>query len=519
MSAPTTGDIFKSKGGWPYPGIAPPVNTLADLFTKTDAASDGLRIGFSAWLYQYGSQAETSAYNGALVGEDTDKLDQAVAERIEQHFADYFWATELGKYTIVDSDANTVTSLTVGGQIVTKTPVRYWNADLTQYYTEDTINEWVDRGQVEPTVNYDRYYNDAEGVGNWEYLTDVSGDSPKTTEEVLPDLGTVRYWNTDLTQFQLGIGGEYQDANGATPKPYFDRYYADQSWQFITGIGPDGKPILGDHEYMPNMVSRTIQTTGEVTAQLLAAIPKLKNAVAYTAVRAKRRKEMLADRPARRLMHEAISEMRDGRLEGEQFSMKGASSIVEKTIEDLRIATEKNLKELSSDALIQGVDAISDGVRYTIMFPKDTYADGVKKFLAYFKDHGWTNSKFQNNWKTPLPSGYRGINTKWSVELEVEEGEKARETIEVQFHTQESFDTKEHGTHAIKEQIRVLENALADKKKKLEAAPVGTEAYTELQREVAAMTEELEQKNTTQKAIFEVMAASHTPPGSAEITL
>lgn len=98
------------------------------------------------------------------------------------------------------------------------------------------------------------------------------------------------------------------------------------------------------------------------TDTLIALVPELKEAVAYTAVRAKRRKELLADRPARKLMYEAVGSMdgRGGQLVGEQHSMKGASSLVAEAIEE-------SMEASGAQPVIDEVEKMSDGVRYTLM--------------------------------------------------------------------------------------------------------------------------------------------------------
>lgn len=501
-------DIFRSKGGWPYPGTVPPISTLADIFLKNDQESEGLKIGFTTYLLTHGNDEQYQRYNFYLVNpSEIGTIDPAMAVAIEEHFAEYFWATEIDKYRVALADGSVVTP-TLDNNLERATPIRYWNKDLSQFAYDYDMNTYVDANGAEPTLNHDRYYDEASE--NWAF---VIGLNPlRLDDEAVPDLGTVRYWNADLSAFAtIDDMNTYVPAAGATPRFHLDRYYDEtsQNWMFITGIGPTGRPILGD-EYDPKAASRSRVAPGNASA-LIDLQSTIKKAVAYTAVRAKRRKELLADRPARELMSDAVRSVGGGAtLIGEQFSMKGAKSIVEKAIED-------SMSKVGASAVLDAVEQISDGVRYTMQLPKETYTEGVRGYLAFFRDKGWRNTKFGNSWTKPLASGYRGINTKWEVELEIDNA-PATEIVEVQFHTPESFHAKEEGTHALKEQIRVLNNTLAENRKKLEALEPDAPQRAILNEEIRVQTIEIERLDREQRQVFEDMAAAHTPDGAAEIT-
>lgn len=496
--------IFQKKGGWPYPGTVPPISTLADVFTKKDT---GLLIGFTAWLLAAGTQEQNDAFNFYVVNpSEIDKIDPTMADAIEEHFVDYFWATELTKYQVPLSPDD-VLKPTLDGQLEVSTPVRYWSADLTSFATIDDFQNYKPAGQLQPRLGYDRYYN--EKKENWEFIASLSFPVA-TEEEASPDLSTVRYWSDDLTSFStIDAINNYVPAGSVQPRLHHDRYYnyTTQNWEFITGLNPGGIPKLAE-EYDPAAAKRTTLRPQDAS-DLIAKLPAIKKAVAYTAVRAKRRKELLADRPARKLMAEAMGQTTGASLKGEQYSMKGASSIVAKSIED-------SIKESTASAVLDAVEKISDGVRYTIMLPKDTYTDGVNGFLRYFGQSGWQNTKFANNWKEPLGSGYRGVNTKWKVSLTINDA-PATEIVEVQFHTEESYHAKEEGTHQIKEEIRILGNRIADNEKLL-ATAVGAE-HDRLTESSKTDKAELTEKTEAQRAIFDAMADQFNPPGSDTIAL
>jgi hypothetical protein len=499
-------DIYRSKGGWPYPGTVPPISTLADIFLKTDPESDGLKIGFTTYLLTKGTDEQYQAFNFYLVNpSEINGIDATMAVAIEEHFAEYFWATELEKYRVTMGDGSVVTP-TLDNDLEVGRPVRYWNEDLTTYAFDYDMNTYVAADGAVPTLNYDRYH-DGE---NWMFIT---GLNPLRFDlEAVPDFDTVRYWNADLTAYAtMADMNTYVAADGVQPKLHLDRYYdeASQNWMFLTSLDPSG-PALGD-DFDPRAAGRSRVAPGDASG-LIALQSTIKKAVAYTAVRAKRRKELIVDRPARELMSDAVREVGgDATLIGEQFSMKGAKSIVEKAIED-------SMKAVGAAAVLDAVEQISDGVRYTMQLPKETYTDGVRGYLAFFASNGWKNTKFGNSWTKPLASGYRGINTKWAVALTID-GQPATEVVEVQFHTPESFHAKEDGTHALKEQIRVLSNALAENRKRLDTLSVEMPEHARLSEEIERQSAEVDRLDREQRQVFEDMAATHTPEGAAGITL
>ena len=120
---------------------------------------------------------------------------------------------------------------------------------------------------------------------------------------------------------------------------------------------------------------------------------------------------------------------------------------------DFRFKTEESLaRKISGEALVIWIwfshvaEIILDVLRYTTIFPDETYAQGVTATLQELISQGYTEIKFQNTWGQ---EGYQGINAAYRTP----EGF----VFELQFHTSASHNAKEYGTHALYEQQRLLD--------------------------------------------------------------
>ncbi|WP_158632634.1 ALF repeat-containing protein [Amycolatopsis sp. WAC 01375] len=98
----------------------------------------------------------------------------------------------------------------------------------------------------------------------------------------------------------------------------------------------------------------------------------------------------------------------------------------------------------------QVADKMNDAVRYTINFPKGTYALGAQNALWEFAKH-FEEVKVKNFWvkKEAGQGNYPGINVTYRT--------KDGQLFEVQFHTPESFHAKDRVEHWGYEQKRALE--------------------------------------------------------------
>ena len=124
-----------------------------------------------------------------------------------------------------------------------------------------------------------------------------------------------------------------------------------------------------------------------------------------------------------------------------------------KTVESLRrkILSDSHDMEVS---LEEAAANINDSLRYTIVADDAEYADITKKTLDTLSAMGMTVFKFKNYWADDSRS-YQGIN----VNLKTPEGV----VFELQFHTPDSYDTKEDKTHTYYE-IQRDENTTAEEK-------------------------------------------------------
>jgi len=106
-----------------------------------------------------------------------------------------------------------------------------------------------------------------------------------------------------------------------------------------------------------------------------------------------------------------------------------------------KIRDDMKLKQLSAaDAGKQ----VFDGVRYTMTYPKPTYADGVHTACDVLKAAGYEPLRGRDAWGHE--NGYSGVNTLWA--------DATGQVFEVQFHTEESLQFKEGVGHAFYEQQR-----------------------------------------------------------------
>ena len=90
----------------------------------------------------------------------------------------------------------------------------------------------------------------------------------------------------------------------------------------------------------------------------------------------------------------------------------------------------------------------NDVLRYTYLFPKNRYAEGLNSVQIYFQEKGYQIIKIFNGWMlagTLRDIGYRGIN------LTIISSRKQK--FELQLHTKESFRLKTE-THGLYEEFR-----------------------------------------------------------------
>ena len=121
-------------------------------------------------------------------------------------------------------------------------------------------------------------------------------------------------------------------------------------------------------------------------------------------------------------------------LEGLDFRLKSSESLSRKILSD------SHIKGISLD---EAAADIGDSLRYTLVADEANYTKVVESSLANLQGEGYTISKAKNFWGEDL---YQGIN----VSLKTPDGF----TMELQFHTEASYYTKEVINHSYYEIAR-----------------------------------------------------------------
>ena len=139
--------------------------------------------------------------------------------------------------------------------------------------------------------------------------------------------------------------------------------------------------------------------------------------------------------------------------------------------------------ELGPGATVDdGAAKIGDALRYTGISDAKNYTDSVKAAVQGLVDKGYTfdPDRWKNTWERGPTNDYRGINST----VKAPNGT----VFELQFHTPQSWDMKENGTHAEYAEQRKdstsdarwdeLQNQMVDKANSLGASPSGAEGLT-----------------------------------------
>jgi hypothetical protein len=123
------------------------------------------------------------------------------------------------------------------------------------------------------------------------------------------------------------------------------------------------------------------------------------------------------------------------RLAGREHMLKGEDRLKEKISDELTAQPGVTVRG--------ALDVVADGVRFTLQYPAERYAEGVLADVERLKAEGFQLMKLKNLWNSEQ---YKGVNSQW----------RAPETgtrCEMQFHTAESLEAKEL-THEAYERIR-----------------------------------------------------------------
>lgn len=130
-----------------------------------------------------------------------------------------------------------------------------------------------------------------------------------------------------------------------------------------------------------------------------------------------------------------IADANFGTMMGLQYRLKSEKSLARK------IKTDS--QEYGGD-MERATENVSDGLRYTVVFDEENYAEGVLSTFATLHDKGYQVSRTKNFWQKG--DAYQGINAKILHPSGFE--------VELQFHTPDSFDVKDRKSHNIYEMYR-----------------------------------------------------------------
>lgn len=133
-----------------------------------------------------------------------------------------------------------------------------------------------------------------------------------------------------------------------------------------------------------------------------------------------------------------------GEMKGLDFKLKSEKSLLRK----IRQKLEENPGLSPTDAML----SVSDSLRYTATFPAENYAAGVYETLGEMELLDFKVDKIKNYWcrENSEDCSYQGIN----VRMLAPDGLK----IELQFHTEETFQVKEIKSHPIYEALRTTKD-------------------------------------------------------------
>lgn len=122
-------------------------------------------------------------------------------------------------------------------------------------------------------------------------------------------------------------------------------------------------------------------------------------------------------------------------LVGLEYRLKGEDRLKEKVADQLR--STPGLRPS------QALSVIPDAVRFTFVYNEDSYSTSVRTDMGRLRDSGFVQVESRNTWTSEQ---YVGINSRWREPA-------SGQLIEVQFHTQASFEAKQV-THGAYERLR-----------------------------------------------------------------
>jgi hypothetical protein len=114
----------------------------------------------------------------------------------------------------------------------------------------------------------------------------------------------------------------------------------------------------------------------------------------------------------------------------EKFALKDPDRFKEKLADAIARNPDKSCLEVANE--------IHDAIRYTFIFSKEAYSDGLWDTQGKIEAAGYELEVRRNSWSS---EEYKGVNSRW---FDSDSGRR----FEIQFHTQESWDAKQQTHHA-----------------------------------------------------------------------
>jgi hypothetical protein len=131
------------------------------------------------------------------------------------------------------------------------------------------------------------------------------------------------------------------------------------------------------------------------------------------------------------------------RLVGLEHRLKGMERFKEKIATELRAKPERSITEITG--------RMADAVRYTYQCDENNYAGAYQDICTQLEARGSELIVCRNYWND---TDYKGVNTRWLS--------KNGQIFEVQFHTADSFQTKQL-THSAYERLRTIAPTSAER--------------------------------------------------------
>ena len=163
---------------------------------------------------------------------------------------------------------------------------------------------------------------------------------------------------------------------------------------------------------------------------------------------------------------ENLASQNGGVMVGLEYRLKSLNSLTRKIYKEVAEHRADGLKDYSYDDAIAGMKDVG---RFTMVFDKENFAQGVTKALDTLESQGYRITKFKNTFKEGEP--YKGLNCNfvdkngvtYELQFHIPESMKVKEGIEVDVGKRSAYINKNIFTsHDIYETVRDIDKEIAD---------------------------------------------------------